>query len=169
MSVEKEVKKTLSQTIDVNIGNKKYKVKKPTLHTLLMVCDNIADLMGADGIDISDNSIVIPHIAKMISHDAERQARIIATFILEAKNIKVIEEKRLKRKLFWFKHETVERDNLKELTCEVMNNIGCKQANEIIAECLSFGDIGFFLQTSISLRGANLASPTKIDQTARGE
>lgn len=170
MSVESQVKKAISQEIKVAIGDKEYKVKKPTLHTLLMVCDDIAELMSADGMDASDSNSIIPHITKMISHDAERQARIIATFILEAKNIKEWTEKRVRRRIFGLKVcEEVYRNNLAELTEEVMDNIGCREANNIIAECMTFGDIGFFLQTSISLRGANVSSPTKTEATARGE
>lgn len=163
MSVEQQVKKTIRQEINVTIGEKEYTVKKPTLHTLLMVCDDIAELMSADGVDLKDNSLLIPHITKMISHDAERQARIIATFILEAKNIKERKVKRFIRKKLGL------RNNLTELTEEIMDNAGCMDANNVIAECLSFGDIGFFLQTSISLKGANLAQPTKTEATARGE
>lgn len=170
MSVESQVKKAISQQIEIEIGGSKYKVKKPTLHTLLMVCDDIAELMGSDGIDASDSNTVVPHIVRMISHDAERQARIIATFILEAKNIEEHVERRLKRKIFGIKlYEEVYRNNLAELTERIMDNIGCREANQIIAECLTFGDIGFFLQTSISLRGANMSSPTKTKATARGE
>lgn len=170
MNVEQQVKKAISQEIKVTIGDKEYTVKKPTLHTLLMVCDDIADLMGADGVDMKDNSVLIPHITRMISHDAERQARIIATFILEAKNITEWVEKRYKRKIFGIKvYEDVYRNNLAELTEKIMDTIGCREANSIIAECLSFGDIGFFLQTSISLKGANLSQPTKTEATARGE
>lgn len=170
MSVESQVKKAISQEIKVTIGDKEYKVKKPTLHTLLIVCDDIAELMSADGVDITDNDVLIPHMVRMISHDAERQARIIATFIIEAKNVREWVEKRYRRKIFGVKvYEDVYRNNLAELTEEVMDNIGCREANQIIAECLSFGDIGFFLQTSISLRGANMSHPTKTEATARGE
>ena len=170
MSVESEVKKILAQQIDVTIGDKTYKVKKPTLHTLLMVCDDIAELMAADGVDMNDNSALIPHITRMISHDAERQARIIATFIIEAKNIREWTEKRVKHRIFGINLcEEVYRNNLEELTKEVMDNIGCIEANNIIANCISFGDIGFFLQTSISLKGANLSHPTKTQATAHGE
>ncbi|MCI7356921.1 MAG: hypothetical protein MSK40_04320 [Parabacteroides sp.] len=170
MSVESQVKKAISQEIKVTIGDKEYKVKKPTLHTLLMVCDDIAELMSADGVDITDNNVLIPHMVKMIRHDAWRQARIIATFIIEAKNINEWVEKRYKRKIFGIKvYEDVYRNNIAELTEKIMDTIGCREANSIIAECLSFGDIGFFLQTSISLKGANMSSPTKTEATARGE
>lgn len=162
MGVESQVKETLRQEIKVTIGEKEYTVKKPTLHTLLMVCDDIAELMDSEGVDINDSATLVPHIAKMISHDAERQARIIATFILEAKNVKEWTEKRVTHTLFGIKFgDTVYRNNLDELTEEILNNATCIDAHNVIAECLSFGDIGFFLQTSISLKGANLTSPTK--------
>lgn len=150
MSVEKETEGTILQKpIEVTIGKKIYYVERPKLSTLLLVSEDISELMGADGIDMRDSSILIPHILRMIRHDAVRQARIIATFILGGERIDGERYNPFRR-------------SLKKLTRKVMNNVDCVQANEIISKCLTFGNIGFFLSTSTSLRGADISQPTKI-------
>lgn len=154
MNAENKVSETLLQKpIEVKIGNTTYYVEKPKLSTLYLVSKDISELMLSDAINKDD---IVPCILNMINNDAERQAKIIATFILGGKIIR-------KERFNPFKK------SLQKLTEEVFDNVDCEQANRIISECLSFGSIGFFLQTTISLRGANLSEPTKTEATARGE
>lgn len=154
MNVENKVSETLLQKrLEVSIGSKTYYVEKPKLSTLYLVSEDISKLMVTD---CSDKDNIVPCIINMINRDAELQARIIAKFILGGKRIR-------KERFNPFKK------TLNKLTNEVFDNVDCEQANRIISDCLSFGSIGFFLQTSISLKGANLSEPTKTEATARGE
>lgn len=169
MLEERTADTILQKPIEVSIGDKKYKVAKPTLATLIEVSRYIAKLPNTGTIEKKN---IVPFILSNAKDCGLILANIAAVMIIGAQNIKKVAEKRKKWRFLWFyRNETRQVSNVDLLSQEISNNLSCEDLNNIISQTLSHQSIGFFLSSIISLSGASVSEKTKDETkaTAHGE
>lgn len=157
----------LQKPLEIKVGNKVYKVAKPTLATLMEVSRYVSKLPKSFHEDSND---LVPYILANANKYGRILAIIAAVLIVGIGNgIKRPQiEKKPKIRWFWKKKKS---DKIEIMADEIMNTASCEEICNIISVALSYQHIGFFLSTIISLSGANVSERTKteIEATAPGD
>lgn len=155
-TVEARTAETILQTpYVVKAGDKEYKIARPTPATLIEVSKHIARLPKDEKIDEND---VARYILSVASAHYPTLIEIATVLVCGAQPPTANPIRAICRKI-----------RLRE----VRNALRYKATNEevwhIISSCLSYQQIGFFLNNIISLAGANVTAPTKTGVTAHGD
>ena len=145
-NLEGKVAETLLQDkIKVAVGQRTFKVHRPTLGTLTLVAEDIAKLP-----EFSDEEKLAVVLSDCV-HGKE-VARILATLIIGAKKIKHPGLLAL-----WPFRETVSR-----LTDEILCDMTCSDIWTAVTSILSDSELDDFFALTTFLRTANLASARKV-------
>ena len=161
MQVEQQVSDTILQKpLTVTAGGKTYDVARPTPATLIEVSACIASLPKVENID---KDKIVPYTLSIAKEYYPTLLRIAAILIIGAKAIKQEREESVTRGWRWPFGKTREKGKgiVDSLVEELKYNASNEEVNNIIASCLSYQEIGFFLSTIISLGEANVLETTK--------
>ena len=154
--VEQAVSETILQKpVSVKIGDKEFKIEKPSISTLILVSEEISKLPVSD---LRNNQIAVSTLAN--ARHCKGIGRIVAIMILGAKAIG--RQGRLKLR-FW------EKDKLNELSNYILDNCTSTELNDIFQQTLGRFDIGVFFSLITFLNDINLLSQTKTETTAYGQ
>ena len=153
----------LERKILVKVGAKVYEAPAPTLGTLVMVSELIAELPELE------TKEDVAAIFRNIRHSG-RIARICAIFILGAKAVKnerVSSENRL-RNLLRLRAPRTAVDALAE---EILDNCTPADTSKIVANLTEASNLEDFFELSTFLQEVNLTKPTKVEEktTASGQ
>ena len=162
-NIESKVAETILQkSIKVEGGGKSYIAPSPTLATLLLVSEKIADLPKEFGQDGSAAGILRD------TRNARILAEICSIYILGAK-IVIKEEQHGKFKPFSLLH-TNHHPKYRNLTKEILENWTPNELNVAFTRFLEGSDLRDFFGVSTFLREVNLTKPTKVENetTASG-
>lgn len=160
--IEERVADTILQRdITVSAGGRSFTVPAPTLGTLIMVSERIADIpyLGAE-----KNAAVILANARQ----GHAIAEVLAIYILGAKAIKEDVNAPKKRLPFLSKGNTP-KSKLEELTEDIELSMTPGDMNALYAQLIEATDFSDFFEVSTFLREASLTRPTKVETTASGQ
>lgn len=158
--IEKLVSEIIQEDfIEVKVLDKTYRVAQPTTATLIECSKYISQIPK---IDIDENRNITLE-ALRVAKDCSFIGDVVAILILGKKGLKTTVTK---SKYFGLKKYQVEKDNQKELSKILLEELTPKELNDLGNIILSKMDIGFFLGFTISLQEVNLTKPTKT--TASG-
>ena len=146
----------LERTIQVKVGAKVYEAPAPTLGTLVMVSELIADLPELD------TKEDVAAIFRNARHGREI-ARICAIFILGAKAVRgeqISSENRL-RNLLKLRGPFTKAD---ALTDEILLNCTSADISRIVANLVDASNLDDFFELSTFLKEVNLTKPTKVEK-----
>lgn len=168
--VEKKVADTLlERTIQVKVGAKVYEAPAPTLGTLVMVSELIADLPEVE------TKKDVAAMFRNIRH-GRKIARICAVFILGAKKILGkygMDEMPLHPSgdpyglhalSFRLRHRPQMRA-VDALANEILLNCSNRDVSEIVAQLTQASNIDDFFELSTFLKEVSLTKPTKVEET----
>ena len=152
----------LERKIQVKVGAKVYEAPAPTLGTLVMVSELIAELPELE------TKEDVAAIFRNIRHSG-LIARICAIFIIGAKAVKneqISSENKL-RNLLRFRGPRTAVDALAE---EILDNCTPADTSRIVANLTEASNLEDFFQLSTFLQEVNLTKPTKVEKetTASG-
>lgn len=178
-TIESKVADTILQRADiVSIGGVEYQIHPPSLATLILVSELVADMP-----DVDKNSENVLAEVLRTAKDMKIVGRIAATLILGAKRIKenhkvVVEQEDTKKRFSWFgiKHAPssnparVEVSELEHLTEVVLNNTNGSELTKIISDQLINIGVSEVFGLTTSLCEANLLRRTRgvVTTTASG-
>jgi hypothetical protein len=162
--IEQKVSEAILQRPeDIVIGGETYTVQPPSVATLILASEAIAQLPVAklDSENVVSESL---HIAK----DCRILGDIIAILILGAKRLKETKTT-VKKRLFGLIQSTEETtvDNRAALSEKILSELSPKELNSLLTNLLLKMETAFFFGTIIFLIDVNLTRPTKT--TASGQ
>lgn len=161
-TIEKKTADTLLQKpVQVTISGKTYTANQPTIATLVMASEKIAELptveLDRDNI-VNETFAIAPH-GRLI-------AETIAILLLGAKRIRAQKKSIKQRVLSLFGFET---DNeYDRLVDELFYEATPSQLNKALAECVMSMQIGDFFGLTTTLLGINLTKAKMRKATASG-
>lgn len=141
----------LERTIQVKVGAKVYEAPAPTLGTLVMVSELIADLPGIESKE--DVAAIFRNVRQ-----GRKIARICAIFIIGAKAVKEMGRRSLLQRLF-------KPDPVNALTNEILLGCNSSDVSRIVAHLVDASNLEDFFELSTFLREVNLTAPTKVEET----
>ena len=164
--VEQKVAATLlEKKINVRVGTVVHEAPAPTLGTLVMVSELIADLPELDTKE--DVAAIFRNIRQ-----GRKIARICAIFILGAKAVKnpvpVSFEAKLRR---WLRFQFSPVTAVDVLTDEILESCTNADISRIVAHLVDASNLDVFFELSTFLKEVNLTKPTKVEEktTASGQ
>jgi hypothetical protein len=143
----------LQKPIEVEIGNKTYKVAPPSVATLILASAAISRLPA---IKLDNDNIAVESL--YVARDCEVLGEIVAIFILGAKGVKGS-----KKALFGLRKIEVDEKSL--LAKEILENATPKQISELLTQLLVGMQLSFFFATTVSLIEINLLRKTREAET----
>ena len=161
-SIENKVADTILQKpFCVQIGEETYKVAPPSIATLILASELIAQLPG---LKLDSKQVMFESI--FVAKDCKVLGEIVATLILGADNLtsekEIIEvEKHCFGLIRKKKKRTVQVDNKAILSDKVLKKIPPSKVNTITISILNRMEIGDFFGLTASLIEVNLIRPTK--------
>lgn len=155
-TTEKKVERAILQKGGkVRIGDREYEYPSPTLGTLYMVSALISDIPEIS--DSKDTAAVVG------SASCSRSvAKIIATLIIGAKELKKTANKPIQRLLSAIK---LKQSPLDALTGVILDTCTPREALNILVELLGESQLPDFFVLTTFLRDASLTRPTKVVET----
>ncbi len=161
-SIENKVADTILQKpFCVQIGEETYKVAPPSIATLILASELIAQLPG---LKLDSKQVMFESL--FIAKDCKVLGEIVATLILGADNLTsekeiVVIEKHCFGLIRKKKKITVQIDNKAILSDKVLKKIPPSRVNTITISILNRMEIGDFFGLTASLIEVNLIRPTK--------
>lgn len=147
----------LQEPFKVELGDVSYMVESPTLATLILASEEIANMPK---IEVRDGkSIVFDVLAT--AKDCASVGRVLAIFILGAKTIKEKRTSLISRLLRLVGVDAVKRE-LDRLTDRILINASLEELNVAYATLVQHIDIGDFFSVTTFLQGVNLTKPTRV-------
>lgn len=161
----------LENPIEISLGGKKFKIAPPTTATLIEVSRFIATLPEINFSDEKieklsngeiDNDDI--YLALSIAKDCTYLGDLLAILILGKKYItQEIKVEKTEKKLWIFKSKkevTEIKNNQKELSEIILNELSIKDISDLISIILSQMSVGFFLTSIGFLQKIRLLKPT---------
>lgn len=177
MSIEKKTAEAvLEREQDVRVGGRMFSMPQPTLATLIMASELIAEL--PDFLK-EENATLIEAVMKH-TDKLNVIARIAAVFVLGAARIKegydvpVNVAETVEKRVLWFKRKKVEVrteyvkeiDYIQRLIIETMTP---KELGMMLAQCMGFVELKDFFGATVSLSGVNLLKSREAGMIASGD
>ena len=150
----------LQRNITVSAGGRSFTVPAPTLGTLIMVSERIANLPDLG--EKEDAAVILAN-----AKHGRDIAEVLAIYILGAKCIKEDENLSTKRHSFLSKGNT-QKGKLEALTDELVESCTPGDMSSLFGQLLKKTDFSDFFVVTTFLREANLTRPTKVEMTASG-
>ena len=158
-TIEQKVADTLLQrAIKIKLGGVEYNVAPPSIATLVLVSEKIAEMPILDRCDESD---VLKWSLKN-AKDCEFVGDILATIILGAKGLTGVEKVSCKKFFGLFTYvKEVEVNYKKELSSTILRDHTPSELGKLTSLLLESMDIGSFFFTISFLQEVHLTKPTK--------
>lgn len=162
-NIEKKVADTvLQKPYCVQIGEETYKVAPPSIATIILASELIAQLPG---LKLDSKQVMFESL--FVAKDCKVLGEIVATLILGADNLTSEEEI---IETHWFglirKKKKVLVDNKAILSDKILKKVAPSRVNSIAISILNRMEIGDFFGLTASLIEVNLIRPTKAVKEA---
>ena len=157
-TVEKKVADAvLQRDITISAGGREYVVPAPTLATLVLVSEKIADLPELDGGTLTTSVLGNARYGRLF-------AEVLAIYILGAKRLQE-DEKRAHCGLLGAILRNSHKSEKDALTDEIATFHTPGDVNSLLTQLLNATDFQDFFDVSTFLRETSLTKPTKVEKT----
>lgn len=157
-NIEKKVADTvLQKPYCVQIGEETYKVAPPSIATIILASELIAQLPG---LKLDNKQVMFESL--FVAKDCNILGEIVATLILGADNL-TSEEEIIEKHCFGLirRKKKVQVDNKAILSDKILKKLSPSKVNTITISILNRMEIGDFFGLTASLIEVNLIRPTK--------
>lgn len=146
---------------EVRIGDEIFMVAPPSVATMILVSEAIAELKLEDKLDENNLLYECLNVAK----HCRPLGDVMAILILGAKGLEVEVESKY---LFGLIRRVKVVNKKKELSSKILNEFSAQKISNLLGKLLNGMDVGFFFATINSLIEINLMKTGKTKTTASG-